>query len=382
LKLQNPLKVISESGPKLRLAMVGGGDIGLRNGESAAKAASVKIVAFYDANPEVCQQVSRHFSVPPSASYEDLLEREDIDAILLSVPHHLHAPLGVAAAKAGKHILMEKPLGVNLEAATALLNACHTHDVRLTVNFSFRYKPVLQFARRLINDGVIGEVAGIQVIHLIFKGSGYWAGGYSGRSPNDWRSSWEKAGGGILIMGVTHTLDYLRYLTGLEAKRVFAEYGTFSSPTEVEDSITASIRYSNGAIGSINASTCWRGRPMREDRIWGSEGVLLLHPDSVEFWSARRWQDRRAGRSHVFRKFPNIDYTSIWIERFAQAVLLGQPQEITAEDGWINNAFIEAAYQSRDRGQPVEVAFPLSEEGQPIVPAVSVTNHDVAEGQP
>ena len=348
-----PMKTSSKA-RKLRIAVVGGGDIGIRNGESAAAAPSVQIAAVYDANYEVCRQMARRLSVKPAVNYKDLLARNDIDAVLLSIPHHLHLPLGVAAAEAGKHVLMEKPLGVDLSAATVLLKTCNKHRVRLTVNFSFRFKPTIQLARRLIEDGVIGEVAGIQVMHLKFKSAGYWEGGYSARSPNNWRSSVKKAGGGILIMGVTHSLDYLRYLTGLEVKRAFAEYGTFASPVEVEDAITVSLQYSNGAIGTIVASTCWRGKPMREDHIWGTKGLLLLRANSVGLWSTKRWYDRSAGKLHTFKKFPKVDYTCEWIERFAQAVLSGVPHEISAEDGWINNAVIEAAYQSKAMGQSIE----------------------------
>jgi predicted dehydrogenase len=361
MKLKNRSPATSTPTQKLRLGVVGGGDIGIRNGESASRASSVHVAAVYDANPDVCRLMAQRFSVKPAGGYDELLMRDDIDAVLLSVPHYLHSPLGVAAARAGKHVMVEKPLGVDLSAATVLLDACHTHNVRLTVNFSFRFKPTIQLALRLINDGVLGSVAGIQVVHLIHKSAGYWAGGYTGRSPSDWRSSLQKAGGGILIMGISHTIDYLRYLTGIDVKRAFAEYGTFSSPAEVEDAITVSMQYSNGAIGSILASTCWRGRPMREDRIWGSDGVLLLNSDSVEFWSARRWQDRSAGKPHVFRKFPEVDYTREWIERFALAILTGVPHDISGEDGWINNAIMEAIYQSRKTGQAMGVASLLQD---------------------
>jgi 2-desacetyl-2-hydroxyethyl bacteriochlorophyllide A dehydrogenase len=341
---------------KLRIGVVGGGDIGIRNAESVRRTRTAEIACVFDINRKVRRQMAERFSVPGTDSFQEMLSRGDVDAVLLSVPHHLHALMGIAAAEAGKHVLVEKPLGVDLNSSGELLEACRREKVRLSVNFSFRYKPVIQLARDFTAGGMIGELAGIQINHLIAKGASYWAEGYSGRSSDDWRGLKKKAGGGILIMGVCHTIDYLRFITGLEVQAAFGRYGTFASPVEVEDTITATLKYSNGATGSLTASTCWKGNPLREDRLWGTEGQLTLYPDHLEFWSSRRWGKKwPAGRLHRIRRFPNVDYTAEWIERFAGAVLANGPHEITGEDGWINNAVLEAIYSSQEARRFLEV---------------------------
>jgi predicted dehydrogenase len=309
------------------------------------------------------RDLARQFDVPAIPDYEHLLARLDVDAVLLSVPHHLHAPLAIQAARAGKHILLEKPMGVDLQDATRIVEACRHAGVRLTVNFSFRYLPAIHVIRELIQEGVLGDTCGIHISHLAFKGTSYWAGGYTSRSPANWRGSKEKAGGGILIMGICHAIDYLRYCTGLEVKRAFGEYGTFNSPVEVEDGIVASCKYDNGAIGSITASTVWRGTPCQEIRIWGTHGTLVFRNNNeLHLWTGRRWRGLGAGEEYHFDKLPVNDYTARWIQRFAQALAQNVPHEITAKDGWINSATIDAIYRSQDLGHAVEVeTFPWQE---------------------
>jgi predicted dehydrogenase len=363
LDMENPVGTLPPE-KRLRVGVVGGGDIGLKNASSVKASGAAVITAVCDQNPEVLGDLARRFDVPAMSDYENLLARADVDAVLLSTPHMLHAPMAIQAARAGKHVMVEKPMGVNLHDATRIIEACRQAGVRLTVNFSFRYTPAIQVARQLIQDEALGEICGVQINHLMFKGASYWAGGYTARSPGNWRGSKERAGGGILIMGICHAIDYLRYATGLEIRRVFGEYGTFTSPVEVEDAIVVNCQYDNGAIGSITASTCWRGTPSQDVRIWGTHGALTITANSqLSFWSTRRWRGLAAAREHRLGGLPQVDYTAMWVREFVMALVNNEPHEITGMDGWINNAIIEAAYHSRDQGQAVEVeTFPGTEQ--------------------
>jgi predicted dehydrogenase len=304
--------------------------------------------------------LAKRFRVPATHEYESLLTRSDIDAVFLSLPHHLHAPFAVQAAKAGKHVLLEKPLGLNLSDASRIVEACREKGVRLTVNFSFRYLPAIEIVRQLNEDKVLGEVCGIQINLFQFKGAAYWAAGYTGRASDDWRASKEKAGGGILINTISHALDYLRYCTGLEIDRIYSDYGAFASPIDVEDAIVVSFRCENGAIGSITGSSYWRSTKLDEVRIWFTHGALRIEDNSkLSIWLARQWRGLAPGEEHKLTKLPQTDYTAKWIQRFAAAIANNEPHDITGKDGWINNAVIEAAYNSRDLGRAVEVeAFP------------------------
>lgn len=354
------------SGRPLRVAVVGGGDIGVRNANSVKAASNATIAAVCDINPQVLRTLSRSFSAPGVAEYDALLKRDDVDAVLLSLPHFLHEPFTLQAARAGKHILLEKPLGVDLASATSIVQGCADAGVRLTVNFSFRYIPTVQFVKHLLAEGILGEFAGVQISLFQYKGARYWAGGYTQRASDDWRTTWEKAGGGILINTVCHSIDYVRFAVEREISHVHAEYGTFASPIEVEDSLVATFRYDNSAIGSVNATSIWRAAKHDEVRLWGTHGSLIIHNNSLmTLFPSKRYQNVEPGREHKISKVPSNDYTSRWIDRFAYAVLNDEPHEIDGLDGWVNNATIEAAYRSRELGGATEVAtWPATEEAR------------------
>jgi predicted dehydrogenase len=349
---------------RLRVGVVGGGDIGLRNAICVRTAAGADVAAVCDRSPEVLRDLARQFEVPALREYEELLARDDINAVLLSLPHMLHAPLAIQAVQAGKHILLEKPLGVNLGDATRIVEACRQAGVRLTVNFSYRYRPAIMLAREMIQAGVLGEVCGTQISFHQFKGASYWAGGFTARASGDWRASREQAGGGVLIITICHHVDFVRYCTGLDVKRVSSEYGTLASPVEVEDVIAVTMQHTNGAIGSLSGSSVWRAAPVDEVRIWGTQGALVITGGSqLSFWSGRRWRDLAAGKTYHLDQLPVVDYTARWIEDFAYAVANDEPHAITGRDGWINNAVIEAAYRSCEQGTAVAVdAWPWPEE--------------------
>ena len=150
----------------------------------------------------------------------------------------------------------------------------------LTVNYSFRYLPKIQKARELVAAGALGDITGVQIIAHQFKDPGYWMGARS-NSPDDWRASREKCGGGFLIMNVCHTIDYLYFITGLQGTRVYCEYATAASPGDVEDILSVTCRWGDRAVGNISASSIMRGGDAGEERIWGTKGTIVLNARGV-----------------------------------------------------------------------------------------------------
>lgn len=338
----------------LKLGIVGAGAIAQRNAKEAAASGSARITGVFDVNHKVARAMAKTLSAPFFASYEELLQSDAIDTVLLSVPHHLHKPMTVQAAGAKKHVLVEKPMANNLNEAEEMIRACRDNGVKLGVNYSFRYLPKIQHAKMLINDGALGDITGIQVITHQFKDRGYWAGARS-NSPDDWRGSKEKCGGGFLIMNVCHIIDYLYFATGLKAKRIYSEYATLGSPAEVEDSISVSYKLDNGAIGSISASSLMRGVEQSEERIWGTNGTLILSDDGLQLYSTRPQTGKKPGKLHKLRKFPTVSWTSEWVKEFATSVRENGEPPVSSREGWENLAFIESAYRSMEEGRALEI---------------------------
>ncbi len=346
---------------RLRIGLLGCGDIAVQNAAAIQSAPNAELVACYDPARGLAEDVGRTYGAEVTSTSVALLEREDVDAVLLSVPHHLHAPLGVEAAAAGKHVIVEKPLANNLRAAVELVEATDRAGVVLSVCFPRRYRPNVVVARRLIADGALGRFAGLLFNFFMDKPSSYWVGGFSGRAPSSWRASREQAGGGVLIMNLSHHIDVVRHLTGMEADVVACRTQVEEPSDEVEDAVSLSVQYPNGALGSVFATAALRGsEPRAELRLWGPDGHIAVEPDPLVY-TLRALNGLRTNRWQTFGRLPAANIRAIFFSRLATALDRGEPPDITADDGLAVQAFIEAAYRSSESGQSVSPGALLQE---------------------
>jgi len=339
---------------RLKLAVVGAGGIAQRNAAEAVQSGAAAVVGVFDVNFKVARDMATRLGVRTFNSYAEALGAPGVEAVLLSVPHHLHKEMTLQAAAAGKHVLLEKPMATTLADADEIIAGCRRAGVVLTVNYSFRYLPKIQKARELVQGGALGDIVGVQVVSHQFKDMGYWMGARS-NSPDDWRASRKKSGGGFLIMNVCHTIDYLYFITGLAATRVYSEYATLGSPGDVEDIVGLTCRWGDRAIGTISASSIMRGVDQGEERIWGTKGTLILGAETLSFWSTRPIDGRRPGQLHTYKRFTKVSWTAEWVRRFVTAIRTGSEPDVTARDGWSNLAFIETAYRSLEAGAPLDI---------------------------
>lgn len=342
----------------LTFGILGCGEItSKRRAANIQDASNTTIGAVMDVREAPARDIAERFDVPYTTSEADLLSRDDVDAVYVATPHHLHARQTVAAANAGKHVLCEKPIATATEEADEMITACADNDVELSVCLPRRYGGVTRRGKELVESGVLGEVVGTRLASMVRKPASYWEGGYTGRVETDWRTSREESGGGVLNTNVVHGIDAIRYVTGLETARVYAEYDTFATPVEVEDFVSVTLRYDNGAIGTIEASSFLESGPrsetLRGDRVYGTEGELvladpirILTTEATEFGPGEEW--------HELPVPPSRGGVALF-EEFAAAVLDGAAPPITGEDGRRALAVVEAAYDSGARNEPVEL---------------------------
>jgi predicted dehydrogenase len=333
----------------LKIGIVGAGGIAQRNASEAANSNVASVVGVFDTNHKVARDMARNLKVPFCPSYDELLDTPGLEAVLLSLPHHLHLPMAVQAARRGKHVLVEKPIANTMAEAEEMIETCQKHGVALTVNYSFRYLPRIRKAKELIDAGALGTVTGVHIMAQQFKDRGYWAGSGS-NSPDDWRASKAKCGGGFLIMTMCHAVDYVYFMTGLKASRIYAEYGTLGSPAEVEDIISASFQLDNGAVGNLCGSSIMRGFPQAEERIWGTHGSMVLSEAGIQLFSARPVDGKRPAQVNVYKQFPETSWTADWIKDFVHAVRSGSEPPVGPRAGWENLAFITSAYDAMTQG--------------------------------
>lgn len=340
----------------MRFALVGCGEVAYSNARAIEALQDCELVAAVDVDAETARALGEQFDVRHTTSLELVLEDQRVDTVIAAVPHHLHADICVQAAAAGKHVLVEKPIATNLHDADRMIEACDRAGVALSVLFSYRYEPRIVKAGEVIEAGAIGEIVGTSIHFMTEKPASYYIEGHNRRVQTDWRGSWEKAGGGVLLMNCCHMLDYFRYLTGLEVVEVSSTYSTGNSPVEVEDTISVSMLYENGAVGSVMASSVARGERWRfDERIWGTHGTVDITPD-LRAYTLRKVAGLRPARWQRLKFDPKGNRIATYLDRFAHTVRRGERPDVRGEDGRANLALILAAYESANTRKTVTLA--------------------------
>jgi len=181
-----------------------------------------------------------------TTNYEDVLASSNVDIVSITTPNHLHADQAVAAAKAGKHFVLEKPTGLDTAELVRIRDAVRRAGVRTIVSFELRYNPFLKFARWLREDGWLGEIRFARTQYL--------------SRVTDWYAGWDwvrtrESGRSHLLAAGCHAVDALRFLSGLEPTKVSALHTHFTAGYEWPTSILANMTLSGSALGHVTSST-------------------------------------------------------------------------------------------------------------------------------
>lgn len=257
--------------------IVGAGLVARVHARAIAETSGARLVAVCRANASRANEAAAELGVPCEPSQEALLERPDIDAVCLCTPSGQHAEQCLAAARASKHVLVEKPMALDLADADAMIAACRDAGVRLGVALQRR----TDFACRALHDAIrAGElgrlVLGIATVPY-YRPQSYYASAA-------WRGTWSLDGGGALMNQGIHIVDLLLWLMGGEAEVVGATGGAVEHEIEVEDCVAAALRFSSGALGTLVATTAAApGFPPRVE-IYGSQGGAQIEGDTVIRW--------------------------------------------------------------------------------------------------
>jgi predicted dehydrogenase len=259
---------------KLRIGLIGCGEIAVREHLPAwAEARNAEVVAICDVNVDHAREQATRFDVKQvHTDYQELLERADVDAVDICLPHDLHGPVGIDAAKAGKHILVEKPITLTLEEAVELIDACERARVKLMVGHIMRFTPQIRFMKQVIDSGILGKITHVASRCFLLKNILVQA-----ESKNQpWKISKAGSGGGAIHRDGIHHLDILRWFCGSEVMRVTAEVDNFIWEQEVESCGHILMRFRNRAIGELVTNYCTVHPGYGEMTVTGTTGTVRI----------------------------------------------------------------------------------------------------------
>jgi predicted dehydrogenase len=335
---------------RVRFGILGCGSASIPVCEAIADSPITELTGVYDVNHDLADDIGRRFHVRKMETLEELLSNSTVDVVYVAVPHYLLAPLTRRVLEAGKHALTEKPLAISLEEVDQLMELSSKSQLILGVFYEMRYTSAHVVGRELIQGGAIGDIVGVHIQTLIDKPLTYWQSGYTGRSANPWRGIKAQAGGGVVLMNTSHLVDALFHITGLNVATVSAEVGNLLSNVEVEDMATATMRFDNGAIGSIITGAHISGADREECwHLFGTEGRIHFPDpygsDPVKLYLKRPWGDFNENQWHSIPTEPISVYKAA-IEDFAQAVQSGRCAPIDSRAARQVLAMVLAIYQS------------------------------------
>ncbi len=271
--------------------------------------------------------------IPFHADWRDLVVRPDVDAVAVVTPPSLNRAIGEAAARAGKALLIEKPLAANTTDAQALVAAARQAGVPLMTAQTLRFTPVFRRLKDRLSD-----IGTLEYLVLCMRGE---------RAPHAWLDQPAQAGGGVVLEIGIHLLDLLRFLTEEDPAEVFADLATLHN-RHVEDWAWARYRLPSHVRCLVEVSRVAGGRLCRAEAI-GSKGQLLADVGTSTLTYIEGW--KTAGIESV----PDQPTVVTVLKAFARSLTDRTPVPVTGEDGLRAVVLAEAAYRSAAEGRPVAV---------------------------
>ena len=262
---------------EIGFGIIGCGNISSFHAQAIQLVPGARLVAFFDEIPARAEVRAREFKAEWVSSLSDFLSRSDIQVVNICTPSGTHAGLGIKAAQAGKHVVVEKPIDVTLEKAQALVAACDRAGVKLAAIFQSRFLPVVQILKKAIDRGRLGRLIMGDAYIKWFRTREYY-------ESTSWRGTWALDGGGALMNQSIHTIDLLYYLMGPVAAVFGFTEKKLHVGIEAEDTAAAVLKFKNGAIGVIEGTTSLYPGFSRRVEIHGEKGSVILDGNDITVW--------------------------------------------------------------------------------------------------
>lgn len=336
---------------KLKYAIVGWGSISDIHAQALIEAENSVLTAVYTSSIEKKEQITEKYDVQVFNDYKELL-KTDIDVVSICTPSGTHLEFGKLAAEAGKHVVVEKPIEVSIEKGKKLIEICKDNRVKLGLIFQNRYLKSVIKIKSIIDEGLLGKIFHVSAYIKWFRTQDYYNSG-------NWRGTFNLDGGGATMNQAIHTVDLLLHLIG-DVEKVAALTGTFTHVgIEVEDSSVAVLKFKNGAIGTIEASTAIQPAQPRCIEIHGEKGTIILEGDEekikIEGYENNNTPQKSDSSTNSpfagFKIYPHKNQ----FEAISNSIINNYEIAVNGEESLKSLALVKSIYESDRIGQFVKI---------------------------
>lgn len=352
----------------IRVGVIGIGNIGTMHATNVYqnKIQGMKLTAVCDMRQSQLEFCQKTFSnVTCYTDYNLLIHSGEVDAVVIAVPHRLHAKIAIDALQAGLHVLLEKPIDVTVREARKLIEVSERVDKKFAIMLNQRTNKLFQKAHEIVQGGYLGELKrSIWIVTNWYRTQHYYDSG-------EWRATWGGEGGGVLINQAPHNLDLWQWICGMpDSVRAFCNVAKYHN-IEVEDEATIYTKYKNGATG-IFVTTTGEYPGTNRLEISGDKGKLVLESGILKWWKLEESERKFCYSMDV--NFPKIpyEYEEITVnekesghigimQNFANSILYDEQLISPGKDGICELTISNAAYMS-EWTENAEITLPFDEE--------------------
>lgn len=338
---------------KTGFGIIGTGAIAAHHANSIKELESAELLAVCSRAPERAAEAAERFGVKAYTSMEEMLKRKDIEVVAICTESGYHLEPALAAAGAGKHVLIEKPIEVTLERADQMIEACRTAGVKLGVIFQNRFTPGFLRLKEAVAQGLPGRLIMGNAYIKWFRDPDYY-------SSSSWKGTFKGDGGAALINQGIHTIDLLLDIMP-DVESVYGQVRTVLHDIEGEDMGLALLNFKGGAMGTIEGGTAlYPGYPERLE-IYGENGSIILEGGKIKEWNIRG-QENSAYMEESSEKSGAADPMAIshqlhlsQIKDFVEAVRDNREPMVNGETARKSLALILAIYESSREKRAVDL---------------------------
>jgi len=342
---------------KIGFGIVGCGGIAPWHVRGIKETPDAKLIAVCDEKEKKAKKFGKENDVDYYTNYQKMLKRSDLDVVSICTPSSLHPFQTIMAAKAGKHVLTEKPMAITLEDADKMIAACRKNKVRLGVIFQRRVIDIFRKVKEALDNDEIGKLILGDAYIKYYRSQAYY-------DSADWRGTWEFDGGGALMNQCIHLIDLLLWYMG-PVETIYGYAATLARKIEVEDTSVAVLRFKNGALSVIEGTTSVFPEtiPPRIE-LHGQKGSIMIEGEEIKRWVVEDKDGKEKDKLSELKASGEISSQpidvmsghTIQIKDMVEAIKQDREPIVNGEEGRRSIEIILSIYRSSQTGKPIRLS--------------------------